>query len=197
MIPPLTVLGVSFDLVLAMLLLYVVILWFGGWLLECVARAHFRRAQRFAHRGFDYDEELDRYECPQGELLTLHTFDDRNKLAIYKAPASTCNGCVLKQFCTPHDEGRRVYRSLVEFHETDVGKFHRTLSIVVLAVALVFSVGGSIVWRNQPGQWLPMIATSIGLVLIWRSIRNFEKTSSRDGGSTVGEGWNPASEWSA
>ena len=40
-----------------------------------------------------YDAELDRYECPQGELLTLHTFDDRNKLTIYKAPASSCNAC--------------------------------------------------------------------------------------------------------
>ena len=29
---------------------------------------------------------LDHYECPQGELLTLQTFDDRDKLAIYKAP---------------------------------------------------------------------------------------------------------------
>ena len=72
-------------------------------------------------RGFGYDEVLDRYECPQGELLTLQTFDDRDKLAIYKAPASSCNACVLKAFCTPHDEGRHVYRSLAEFHETDVG----------------------------------------------------------------------------
>ena len=32
-----------------------------------------------------------------------------------------CNACVLKAFCTPHDEGRHVYRSLAEFHETDVG----------------------------------------------------------------------------
>ena len=93
--------------------------------------------------GFAYDTELDRYECPQGELLTLHTFDDRNKLAIYKAPASSCNDCVLKAFCTPHDEGRHVYRSLAEFHETDVGLFHRGLSLIILGVALAFCRGAA------------------------------------------------------
>ncbi len=118
------------------------VLWAGGWALEFLARAHFHRAQRYAHNGFAFDAELDRYECPQGELLTLHTFDDRNKLAIYKAPASSCNACVLKSFCTPHDEGRHVYRSLAEFHETDVGRFHRWLSLIILAVALTFSAGG-------------------------------------------------------
>jgi hypothetical protein len=192
MFPPLTVLGRSFDLGLAILFVYVLILWCGGWLLDCAARAHFRRAQRFAHTGFDYDEELDRYECPQGELLTLHTFDDRNKLAIYKAPASTCNECVLKQFCTPHDEGRHVYRSLVEFHETDVGKFHRALSVIALAVALVFCVGGSIAWWNKPGQWLLMIAAAVGAVLMWRSIRDLGTEPSLDDVRASDHGWNTA-----
>src|SRR5262249_55420923 len=100
MLPTLTVRGVVLDLALVLLLPYVFVLWVGGWALELLARAHFRRAQRYAHPGFAYDAELDRYECPQGELLTLHTFDDRDKLAIYKAPASSCNACVLKAFCT-------------------------------------------------------------------------------------------------
>src|SRR3954464_13650077 len=114
MLPTLTVWGVAVDLELVLLLAYVLVLWAIGWALELLARAHFHRAQRYAHDGFAYDTELDRYECPQGELLTLHTFDDQDKLALYKAPASTCNQCMLKAFCTPHDEGRHVYRSLAE-----------------------------------------------------------------------------------
>ena len=90
MLPTLKVWGLVLDLGLALHLGYVVILWLGGWALEVLARAHFHRARRYAHAGFAYDAELDRYECPQGELLTLHTFDDRNKVAIYKAPASSC-----------------------------------------------------------------------------------------------------------
>ena len=82
--PQLTTWGISIDLGLVLLLGYLILLWGGGWVLEYLARVHFHRAQRYAHRGFVYDAELDRYECPQGELLTLETFDDRNKLAIYR-----------------------------------------------------------------------------------------------------------------
>jgi hypothetical protein len=189
MLPTLTVWGLTFDLALALLVAYVVLLWFGGWVLEFVARAHFRRAQRYAHIGFAYDAELDRYECPQGELLTLHTFDDRNKLAIYKAPASSCNECMLKAFCTPHDEGRRVYRSLAEFHETDVGQFHRRLSIVVLGLALAFSAGGSLAWWNKPGGWLPMITSVISLVLILRDIRDTPEKVQNDAEPVADAAW--------
>jgi hypothetical protein len=172
MLPRLTLLGLSLDLALALLLGYVIVLWAGGWILEFLARVHFYRAQRQAQAGFEYQAELDRYECPQGELLTLHTFDDRNKLAIYKAPASSCNQCVLKAFCTPHDEGRHVYRSLAEFHETDVGRFHRWLSLVILAVALAFSAGGVLAWWNQPGEWMLVIATGVSLILLWLDVRD-------------------------
>ena len=180
MLPALTAWGLGMDLGLVLLLGYVVVLWVGGWALELLARAHFHRARRLAHGGFAYDAELDRYECPQGELLTLHTFDDRNKLAIYKAPASSCNECVLKAFCTPHDEGRHVYRSLAEFHETDVGRFHRGLSLIILAVALAFSAGGLLAWWNQPGEWLLVIANGISLVLLWLDVRDVPREARKD-----------------
>jgi hypothetical protein len=179
MLPQLTAWGYALDLGLVLLLTYLLVLWAGGWTLEFLARVHFHRAQRYAHNGFAYDTELDRYECPQGELLTLHTFDDRNKLAIYKAPASSCNACVLKSFCTPHDEGRHVYRSLAEFHETDVGQFHRWLSLIILTVALTFSVGGVLAWWNRPGEWLLVISAGISLVLLWLDVRDAPKDSRR------------------
>jgi hypothetical protein len=171
MLPTVSPWGVALDLALVLLLAYVLALWAGGGILELLARAHFQRAERYAHHGFAYDAELDRYECPQGELLTLHTFDDRNKRAIYKAPAASCNECVLKTFCTPHDDGRQVYRSLATFHETDVGRFHRGLSLVIRAIALAFSAGGLLAWWNKPGEWLLVLATGVSLVLLWRNLR--------------------------
>lgn len=172
MLPTVSAWGFTIDLGLILLLLYVLGLWLGGWALESLARAHFHRAERYAHTGFSYDTELDRYECPQGELLTLHTFDDLNKLAIYKAPASSCNECVLKEFCTPHDAGRHVFRSLAEFHETDVGRFHRWLSLLILSMATAFSIGGVFAWWNKPGEWLAVIAAGISLVLLWLDVRD-------------------------
>jgi hypothetical protein len=172
MLPTLTLWSVTIDLAQGLLLGYLILLWAGGWGLELLARAHFHRARRFAHKGFAYDAELDRYECPQGELLTLETYDGRNKLAIYKAPAASCNACVLKVFCVPHDEGRRVYHSLAEFHETDIGRFHRWLSLTILGVALVFSVGGLLAWWNAPGEWLFVLSTGASLVLLWLDYRD-------------------------
>ena len=180
MLPTLTVHGLTLDLGLVLLLAYLLVLWVGGWALESLARAHFHRAQRYAHVGFAYNAELDRYECPQGEVLTLDTFDGRNKLAIYKAPASTCNECVLKEFCTPHDHGRRVYRSLAAFHESDVGRFHRLLSLMFLGVALAFSVGGMIAWWNKPGEWLLVIATGLSLVFLWLDVRDTPEEATAD-----------------
>lgn len=180
MLPTVTVRGFTFDLTLALLLAYLLVLWIGGWILEFLARVHFGRAQQHAHTGFSFDLELDRYECPQGELLTLDTFDDRNKLAIYRAPASSCNECVLKLYCTPHNEGRHVYRSLTEFHETDVGRFHRWLSVIILAVALAFSVGGLLTWWNKSGEWLLVITTGISLVLLWLNVRDAPEKSAQD-----------------
>ena len=193
MLPTLTVGGLVLDLALVLLLAYLLVLWVGGWALEFLARAHFHRAERYAHNGFAYDTELDRYECPQGELLTLHTFDDRHKLAIYKAPASSCNECVLKAFCTPHNAGRHVYRSLAEFHETDVGRFHRWLSLIVLGLALAFSAGGLLAWWNKPGEWLLVIATGISLVLLWRNVRDTPEKSGKDAGPVADAA--PAEWW--
>jgi hypothetical protein len=59
MLPTLTIWGIALDLGLVLLLAYVFVLWAGGWSLEFLARAHFHRAQRYAHNGFEYDTELD------------------------------------------------------------------------------------------------------------------------------------------
>ena len=190
MLPTLNAGGMSLGLEQVLLLASLILLWAGGWALEHLARAHFRRAERYAHHGFSYDAELDRYECPQGELLTLDTFDDRNKLAIYRAPAASCNECVLKAFCTPHDEGRRVYRSLAAFHETDVGRFHRRLSLTIIAVALAFAVGGLVAYWDTPGEWLQVVASGVGIVLLWLDFRDApERGEGRRGEDRVDEWW--------
>jgi hypothetical protein len=181
-LPTVTVCGIPLELSLLLLLAYLLALWVGGSILEVLARVHFDRARRHAHAGFTFDTELDRYECPQGELLTLHTFDDRDKVAIYKAPAASCNACVLKAFCTPHHEGRHVYRSMAGFHETDVGRFHRWLSLAMLGVALTFSAGGLVAWWDTPGEWLLVIAAGISLLLLWLDLRDAPEES-REGHS--------------
>jgi hypothetical protein len=178
--PPVVAWVLPSDLELWLLLGYVVVLWLGAWLLEAMAQVHFHRALRHAHEGFAYDRELDRYECPQGEILTLETYDDRNKLALYKAPAVRCNECALKAFCTPHDEGRHVYRSLAEFQETDTGRFHQWLSLALFGVAVSFATAGVIRWWSRPGEELFVLALLLGLIFLWWDFRGFRPQTSAE-----------------
>ena len=67
-----------------------------------------------------------------------------------------------------------AYRSLAEFHETDVGRFHRWLSLIVLGLALTFSAGGLLAWWNKPGEWLLVIASGVSIVLLWLDARDVQ-----------------------
>lgn len=130
---------------------YVTALTAGAWCVERLARMHFERARRHGHEGFEYIEGEDHFRCAGGERLLLHVIDEPSRLAVYRAPASRCNGCPMKQGCTSHDDGRIVFRSLASWAESDVGWFHQRISAVMLGVGTVFC---SIeLWRRaaEPG----------------------------------------------
>ena len=56
----------------------------------------------------------------------------------------------------------------------------RWLSLIVLGLALAFSAGGLLAWWNKPGEWLLVVSTGIGLVLIWRNVRDTPEKSCKD-----------------
>jgi hypothetical protein len=156
------------DLEMWLILGYVGVVLLGARLVEVVARLHFRRAQRLAEEGFEFDHRADQYRCPQGERLHLHRVDEANRLAIYRAAASSCRGCAKKALCTPHDEGRHIYRSLAAWAETDVGRFHQWVSLLMFAVAVALSVAGMLRWPDQPGSGFLAIAMVAGVgFLAW------------------------------
>jgi hypothetical protein len=150
---------------------YVAVILAGARLAEVLARVHFQRARRHAERGFEYDADADHYHCPQGERLTLHVVEPENRLVVYRAPASTCNGCALKSSCTPHDEGRHIYRPLAAWAETDIGRFHRRLSMLMIGIGVVFSLGGLALWIGQPGTGLLLLALTVSLACVAQDLR--------------------------
>jgi hypothetical protein len=146
---------------------YVLVVLVGARVAEGLARLHFARARRYAERGFAYDADEDHYRCPEGERLALHVLDEPNRMAIYRAPAASCNGCRLKAACTPHDEGRHLYRPLAAWAETDVGRFHQYLSLLMFGAGGVLSVAGLVRWGGGPGTGLLLLAllASVGSFL--------------------------------
>src|SRR5262245_34442876 len=146
------------DLDVSLLLGYAIVVLAGARLTERLARMHFERARRYGEDGFQYDADADHYDCPQGERLALHLIDARERIAVYRAPASTCTGCPDKVWCAPHDEGRHIYRPLAAWTETDVGRFHQSLSLLMAASAAALSLVALLRWAGRPGTGLLIVA---------------------------------------
>src|SRR6516164_11439030 len=146
------------DLEVSLLLGYAIVVLAGARLLERLARAHFERARRYSEGGFHYDADADHYHCPQGERLSLHLIDRQERVAVYRAPASACAGCPEKARCTPHEEGRHIYRPLAAWAETDVGRFHQWLSLLAAASAAALSLVALLEWAGRPGTGLLIVA---------------------------------------
>jgi hypothetical protein len=141
----------------------------GARIVETVARKHFARAERHDHRGFDYIEHADHYRCPSGQQLVLHLVDRPRKQAVYRAHPSSCAACSFKPACTPHDDGRRVFRSLASWAETDVGRFHQRLSAVMCGACGVLAAVGLWRWIAEPGAGYLMVVVAVSLLSFVRS----------------------------
>jgi hypothetical protein len=143
----------------------------GSRLAEMLARVHFERARRYAERGFRYDAGLDHYDCPQGERLSLHLVNPVRKVAVYRAPASRCADCPLKSDCTPHDEGRHIFRPLAVWAETEVGQFHQRLSLLMMASAAVVPLVAFVHGAGKPGCGILLVVVLAVVPFLIRDAR--------------------------
>lgn len=109
--------------------------------LDLIARVSHRRALRYRTAGFRYHPHLDAWECPEGEHLPRVETDHDRRIARYRARAHVCNGCHAKEDCTDSALGREIAQPVDPWPHSDVGRFHRALSIVLVALAaLILSV---------------------------------------------------------
>jgi hypothetical protein len=139
------------DTELVLVIVYIAGVLIGARLIEAMAKAHFTRVNRIAEQGFEYIELHGHYHCRGGATLRLDAIHDAGRMAIYRAPVEHCGGCRLKPSCAPGEDSRRIYRSLATWAETDVGRFHQFVSIVMFSVACVLAAAGLWHWRGQPG----------------------------------------------
>jgi hypothetical protein len=172
------------DLEVSLLLGYAIVVLAGARLMEWLARVHFERARRYAEDGFNYDADADHYQCPQGERLALHVINPQRRVAVYRAPASACAGCPEKARCTPHDEGRHIYRPLAAWTETDVGRFHQRLSLLTAASAAALTLVALIQWGGEPGTGLLIVALLTAGRVVVRDARSMWRAAvaPEDGG---------------
>jgi len=65
-------------------------------------------AKRYMKGDFEYNEELDTYKCPAGQILMLESTRKSNDGREYGTKA--CQSCVLREKCTTSKKGRKVIR---------------------------------------------------------------------------------------
>jgi len=139
------------EIELWLILLYVAGVLVAARVLEAVAKSHFARAQRHAVHGFEYVAPRDYYTCLGSATLTLDTIHANERMAIYRAPVDHCGGCHLKPTCAPKEASRRLYRSLATWAETDVGRFHQYVALLMFFIGGILSAAGLWKFLGQPG----------------------------------------------
>jgi hypothetical protein len=99
-----------------------------------------RRALRYRTAGFSYDARQDHWQCPEGQHLWPHEFDNERRLVRYRAKAHICNRCARKDACTDSDQGREIVQPADPWPHSEAGRFHRGLSLVLIALSLLVLV---------------------------------------------------------
>ena len=112
-----------------------------AWVLELFGRITAARADQYETAGFRYREEIDAYECEGGEILPLVELGADGRLGRYEAAGHHCGRCPVKHFCTEDEKNREIVRSNVPWVDTEVGRFHRGLSLILLVLAASILVG--------------------------------------------------------
>ena len=84
------------------------------------------RTKFFGKAKFCYDEKNDVYVCPNGELLRPQGKPINGTMVRYRASATVCGSCPLRERCTDNKQGRAVHRHLEEHYLDLVRTYHDT-----------------------------------------------------------------------
>ena len=146
---------------------YAAFLLLAAGLLEWLSAHTHRRSLRYRTAGFEYDAGHDHWRCPEGQHLWPHEFDHERRLMRYRAKAHVCNGCPRKDACTDSDDGREIVRALDPWPHSEAGRFHRAVSLLLVALALLIIVVGAI--RNHaPAEAAALLALLVAALAVGR-----------------------------
>jgi hypothetical protein len=134
--------GVHAEVVLAAS--YAIFLVGVAFVLELLARHSHNRSERYRNFGFVYFHEMDLWECPAGRQLLRIETDYQRRIVHYRAPAEACNACSLKNNCTDSNDGRLLKSHLDSWVESELRRFHRGISLVLLLLATSILVAAAV-----------------------------------------------------
>lgn len=150
---------------------YAALLLAAAGLLEWLSAHTHRRSLRYRTAGFEYDANHDHWRCPEGQYLWPHELDHERRLVRYRAKARICNACPRKEACTDSSSGREVVRPLDPWPHSEAGRFHRGLSLVLVALALLMLVAAG-ARNHDPGEVALLGVLLVAALLVGRTLGN-------------------------
>lgn len=146
-------------------------------------------AHPYHHSRFTYDPVTDRYECPEGQYLTLRRVRQRGNRApvhIYGAKASVCRSCPAFGLCTTSKHGRRieasVYDAALQAHRRwmETAEAQAALRLRKQIVEPVFGIvkeqqgARRFLLRGLAGVWSEwtLLAATFNLRTLWKMRRD-------------------------
>ncbi|HZO59597.1 MAG TPA: transposase [Solirubrobacterales bacterium] len=143
---------------------YALALTIGVGALEWLSAHTHRRAMLWRTAGFEYDAHHDAWVCPEGEHLWPHAYEHERRIVRYRARPQVCNACPAKGSCTDSDEGREVVRALDPWPHSEAGRFHRGISLVLIALAVLVLAVAAV--RNREPAELALAGGALALCLL-------------------------------
>ena len=146
--------------------------------LEIMARHSHRRADQYHHRGFRFHKNTDHWECPHGQRLERAEIDNELRVVRYRAAAHACNSCPIKTRCTDSDSGRELLISLDPWLRSEIGRFHRGISLVLLILAASIMAVELVRHGRGPERWV-LSAAVVSLSLLALNVARGLRTDPR------------------
>ena len=109
---------------------------------DALARHSHRRSELYRTAGFTYHDDVDAWDCPEGERLHRVETDLEARLARYRARAPVCNACPRKDDCTDSDRGREISRALDPWPHSEAGRFHRGIAVAMVGFGMLVICAG-------------------------------------------------------
>ncbi|HTY89376.1 MAG TPA: hypothetical protein VMB80_18145 [Candidatus Acidoferrum sp.] len=132
--------------------------------LEWLARHSHRHSEHYRKSGFVYKRKLDVWECPTGHHLKRTETDLERRIARYRAEAHVCNVCHCKPDCTDADDGRLLEHRLDAWLESELRRFHRGISLVLLLLAVLI-LAAEMAWYRDARDWVVLVALMVPIGL--------------------------------
>ena len=133
--------------------------------LELLARHSHHRSKQMSIAGFRYNRRHDLWECPTGQQLKPITSDYAQHLVRYRAAAHVCNACSIKHLCTESNEGREIEHNPHYWLESEMARFHRGISLVLLFLGCLLLVV-EMIRHQRPMELLTLSAFLLPIAVL-------------------------------